>query len=151
MAVEILDLASLSSVRAFAERWKASGRSLDLLVCNGELVWEQLRSVQRHSEPPSSPCESQLLFLMNAPAACFPCLCSGHHGATGAHHHRRRLRASVPGAHAHVCHLHAHEKARKFMRWVGLPFTRHMHRAPSLHPQQAFLAVVQISKHGLLT
>lgn len=34
--VELLDLASLASVRAFAERWRASGRPLDLLVCNGE-------------------------------------------------------------------------------------------------------------------
>ena len=34
--VELLDLTSLASVRAFAEKWKASGRQLDLLVCNGE-------------------------------------------------------------------------------------------------------------------
>jgi NAD(P)-dependent dehydrogenase (short-subunit alcohol dehydrogenase family) len=31
--VELLDLASLASVRAFVRRWQRSGRPLDLLIC----------------------------------------------------------------------------------------------------------------------
>ncbi|KAI7845479.1 hypothetical protein COHA_001027 [Chlorella ohadii] len=45
VAVEILDLAILSSVRAFAERWKASGRSLDLLVCNAGIMVPPERTI----------------------------------------------------------------------------------------------------------
>lgn len=36
--VELLDLASLDSVRRFASRWKASGRPLDLLVLNAGIM-----------------------------------------------------------------------------------------------------------------
>ncbi|KAI3430478.1 hypothetical protein D9Q98_005073 [Chlorella vulgaris] len=36
--VELLDLASLASVRQFVQRWAASGRQLDLLVCNAGIM-----------------------------------------------------------------------------------------------------------------
>lgn len=36
--VELLDLASLASVREFVRRWAASGRPLDLLICNAGIM-----------------------------------------------------------------------------------------------------------------
>lgn len=122
--VELLDLASLASVRAFAEKWKASGRRLDLLVCNGEAGrWVQPGpACMRLCVGALLLAVAKVLQLLKPPASrgCLPharrrrpsapqqkedsahhlpsLARSGHHGASGAHHHRRRLRASVPGA-----------------------------------------------------
>lgn len=38
VSVDLLDLASLDSVRAFVRRWAAAGRPLDLLVCNAGIM-----------------------------------------------------------------------------------------------------------------
>lgn len=36
--VELLDLASLASVREFVRRWRRSGRQVDLLICNAGIM-----------------------------------------------------------------------------------------------------------------
>ena len=55
--VEALDLADLSSVRAFARRWADSGRPLDLLVLNaGERgQWWPAASAALCLSPPATP------------------------------------------------------------------------------------------------
>ena len=44
MEVQRLDLASLDSVRSFAQRFARSGRPLDLLICNAGIMAPPQRS-----------------------------------------------------------------------------------------------------------